>query len=405
MQTILLVQILFPGAGILVLSAWCLGILNSHRKFFLSYAAPVVWNICIIGTLLAWGGQSTPYRLVEIAAWGSVAGSILQFGIQLPLVWKLAGSIRLTKNWKGRNIRRVVVNFFPAFVSRGVIQIAAFIDSAIASILGSGAVAIIATAQTLYTLPVSLFGMSVSASELPEMSRATGTRDEIAKKLRQRIDSGLVRIAFFVVPSAVAFFALGDVVTAALFQTGKFDAESVRFVWATLCGSSFGLLASTSARLYSSAFYALHDTRTPFRFALVRVLFGASMSYTLSVHIPGLVGIDARWGTALMTLSSGVAGWGEYYLLRRALSKIIGSTGTGISFIMKLYLAALIGAVCGWGVKILFGILHPVHPIVSGFFILGAYGVAYFVVSSLVGVKEARRIIGSVLRVMRIKKV
>ena len=50
--TIRLVRILFPGAGLLVFSAWCLGILNSHRKFFLSYTAPVIWNVAMIATML-----------------------------------------------------------------------------------------------------------------------------------------------------------------------------------------------------------------------------------------------------------------------------------------------------------------------------------------------------------------
>src|SRR6266567_3622010 len=55
--TIALVRIFFPGAGLLVLSAWCLGILNSHRKLFLSYAAPVMWSGAMIGTLLVFGGR------------------------------------------------------------------------------------------------------------------------------------------------------------------------------------------------------------------------------------------------------------------------------------------------------------------------------------------------------------
>ena len=73
-----LVRILFPGAGLLVLSAWCLGVLNSHRRFFLSYVAPVVWNLAIISALV-WAGDGTAqYDLAMIAAWGSVAGSLLQ---------------------------------------------------------------------------------------------------------------------------------------------------------------------------------------------------------------------------------------------------------------------------------------------------------------------------------------
>ncbi|HJU28215.1 MAG TPA: lipid II flippase MurJ, partial [Candidatus Binataceae bacterium] len=53
--TLRIVQILFPGAGLLVMSAWCLGVLNSHHRFFASYAAPVAWNAAIIGALLYFG--------------------------------------------------------------------------------------------------------------------------------------------------------------------------------------------------------------------------------------------------------------------------------------------------------------------------------------------------------------
>jgi len=93
--TISLVRILFPGAGLLVFSAWCLGILNSHRKLFLSYAAPVMWSAAMIATLWIFGGRSTLSQLAITLAWGSVAGSALQFGIQLPMVLKLARHLRL----------------------------------------------------------------------------------------------------------------------------------------------------------------------------------------------------------------------------------------------------------------------------------------------------------------------
>jgi len=89
--TIQLVRILFPGAGLLVLSAWCLGVLNSHRRFFLSYTAPVLWNVAIIGTLVLFGNSVHGYDLALYTAWGSVLGSALQLGVQLPLVFRLLG--------------------------------------------------------------------------------------------------------------------------------------------------------------------------------------------------------------------------------------------------------------------------------------------------------------------------
>ena len=77
--TIKLVQIIFPGTGLLVLCAWCLGILNSHRKFFLSYAAPVIWNFSIIFVLLFFGQKFPQFKLAEALSWGLVLGSFLQF--------------------------------------------------------------------------------------------------------------------------------------------------------------------------------------------------------------------------------------------------------------------------------------------------------------------------------------
>ena len=89
-------RILFPGAGLLVLSAWCLGVLNSHRRFLLSYTAPVMWNAAMIATLVVFGGQATLPRLAVILAWGSVAGSALQCAVQFPAVLRVAPGLRLS---------------------------------------------------------------------------------------------------------------------------------------------------------------------------------------------------------------------------------------------------------------------------------------------------------------------
>src|SRR5262245_10254979 len=87
--TLAFVGILFPGAGLLVLSAWCLGILNSHRRFLLSYMAPVIWNVSMIVTLAWWGALTPLPRLAVILAWGAVVGSALQMLVQIPPVLRL----------------------------------------------------------------------------------------------------------------------------------------------------------------------------------------------------------------------------------------------------------------------------------------------------------------------------
>src|SRR5215212_1645475 len=172
--TITLVRIFFPGAALLVLSAWCLGVLNSHHRFFISYTAPVAWNAAIIAALMFFGRRMDLSSLAAATAWGSVIGSALQFGVQLPIVLRLIHDFRPVLTLANSHVRQVLNSFFPVFMSRGVVQISAFVDAFLASFLGQGAVVALNYAQSLYTLPVSLFGMSVSAAELPAMSKTLG---------------------------------------------------------------------------------------------------------------------------------------------------------------------------------------------------------------------------------------
>jgi putative peptidoglycan lipid II flippase len=384
-----LVRILFPGAGLLVLSAWCLGVLNSHRRFFLSYVAPVVWNLAIIAALVGFGGGIGQYDLAMIAAWGSVAGSLLQFAVQLPTVLRLLGGLR-PGPLLAEPVRAVIRNFVPVFVGRGVVQISAYVDTLLASLLPTGAVAAVSYAQVLYTLPVSLFGMSVSAAALPEMASATGSDAERGAYLRGRLEAGLRQIAFFVVPSVAGFVALGDVVTGALYQSGEFTREMTRYVWAILAAASVGLLPSTLGRLYSSAFYALHDTRTPLRIAIIRVSLGMALGYGLALHLPGALGLDSRWGAAGITLASGLAAGVEYLLLRRALGGRIGPVPSDWGLLARLWIAALAGVAAGWLVR---SALPPLHPIPAAAVILGVFGGTYVSGAALLGVSQARRLL------------
>src|SRR5206468_10710054 len=134
---------------------------------------------------------------------------------------------------------------------------------------------------------------------------------------------GLRRIAYFVVPSAMAFLALGDVVVGALFQTGRFDRLDSMYVWRILAGSAVGLLASTLGRLYSSTYYALRDTKTPLRFAIVRVVLTTVLGYAFAIPLPRWLGIDPLWGAAGLTASAGIAGWVEFLLLCGSLNALI----------------------------------------------------------------------------------
>jgi len=392
--TIALVRILFPGTGLLVMSAWCLGILNSHHRFLLSYAAPVVWSAAMIAAAIAFGGLPLPTLAVYVA-WGSVVGSALQVAVMVPPVIRLAPGLRIRFDTSSEHVRAVLRNFTSVFVSRGVVQLSAYVDQILASYLGTGAAAALLNAGTLYTLPVSLFGMSVSAAELPAMSGEAGI-DNAA--VRSRLGAGLRQIAYFVVPSAVAFIALGDVIASALFQTGRFTRQDAIFVWGIVAGSSVGLVASTLGRLYSSTFYALRDTSTPLRFAVVRVVLTVVLGLIAAFQLPPLLGIEPRWGTAGLTASAGVAGWVEFVLLRRGINARIGATGIPPSTLAKLWSSALIAAIVAWGAKLLVGTEHPLLTAVA---VLVPYGVIYLGMTMVLGVPEAKGALAQLRRVRR----
>jgi putative peptidoglycan lipid II flippase len=322
-----------------------------------------------------------------VVAWSTVAGAGLQLLIQLPWALRLARGARPSLAVRLAPVRQVFTNFAPVLVSRGVVQFSAYIDQLLASYLGSPVVAAMAYAQQLYLLPISLFGMAISAAELPEMSSELGTVDEIAAAIRGRLSSALTRMAFFVVPSTVAFLALGDVIVGLLFQTGKFGASDTHVVWIILAGSTGGREAATQGRVIASAFYALGDTRTPFWFAVVRVSIAGGLGWAAALPLRRAFGWPDELAAAGLTASAGLAGWVEFLLLRRALTARIGRFPVALGELVRVWAAALGAGGVAFGLHRLF---PSRHPVITGIAWCGVYGAVYGLLALALGVGQAR---------------
>jgi putative peptidoglycan lipid II flippase len=134
------------------------------------------------------------------------------------------------------------------------------------------------------------------------------------------------------------------------------------------------------------------------KFAIVRVLLTTGLGWIFAFYVPAWLGLHTSWGTAGLTLSAGLAGWVEFYLLRRHLNHQIGETGLALKYQLQLWLAALIGAGAGFALKILFG---------EQFFILraavslGGYGVVYFLICHWLKIEHVKPILDKVLRRFR----
>ncbi len=323
--TVTLMRMLFPMAGLMVFSAWCLGILNTHRHFFLPYAAPALWNIAgIVALVVAATWLVSPslpveqqlYRLALALAWGTVAGSLLQIAVQLPTCWGLLNGIALRVSATPEGVRDVLIAWAPLVLGAGVAQLSSLVDTFLGSLAGQGGVSSLVYAQLIQVLPVSLFGTSVAAVSLPDLSRdaAAITPNE---QLRMRIATGFRRITFFVMPASVAFAVLGPVIVGALFQTGRFANADTAKVGGVLAAYGVGVLGQATVKLFASGFYALRDTRTPVKiasFSLVvsgvlayvfmrwygpaGIAFGSSIGATLNMVLH-LRDLDARIGCVL----------------------------------------------------------------------------------------------------------
>lgn len=340
--TVTLVRIITPSLGFLVLSAWSLGVLNAHRRFFRAYVAPVLWNATIIVFLsvaAVLGG--TELDLARAVALGALAGAVLQFLSQLPAVLRSVPTLRMRVGRGVPGLHEVVRASGGVIAGRGIVQLSAYLDLAIASLLAAGAVAALGYAQVLYLLPVSLFGMSVAAAALPDVALA---RPHERVQLAGEVERGMARVAAFVVPTIAIYLVLGEQVVTLLFGGGAFGAAETRQVAVVLAAYSLGLLATTQSRLLQSTLYGLDDTTGPARIAAVRVavatVTGVTFMLVLDAYRWGDDGIGRvadtglasaaarasvdslhRLGAAGLALGASLGAWTEWLLLRRAVAR------------------------------------------------------------------------------------
>ena len=397
----IIIQILFPMTAVLVLSAWALAILNSHRRFLVSYMAPVAWNGAIIATLVVVGfgfGWSGRQHLVA-AAWGALGGGILQFAVQLPYVVPLLRHFRLSLDRSVSGVGEAIRNFVPVVMARGVVNIGSLLDVIVAGLLAEGALAALGYAQMLYLLPISLFGMAIAASELPELSRQ---RKAPTSEVALQVSAALERIHLLLVPSVAAFLLLGDVFIGGLYQRGEFRSTDTPVVYAVLAAYALGLLASAGSRVLSSAFYAMRDTRTPARVAYFRVGVSLAVGISLMFPLDRFASGELHYGATGLALGASVAAWLEYALLRRRLARVLGPHGPARSVRGRILGAAVVAGLVALASKWFLGSNVPLHDGVIARLLGGSvpwlvqpalavstafvFGVAYLTVTARLGV-------------------
>ncbi|WP_412070543.1 murein biosynthesis integral membrane protein MurJ [Rubrivirga sp. IMCC43871] len=421
--SVTVVRFTFPMTAFLVLSAWCLGVLNSHRKFLLSYFAPVAWNVALLAALF--GGAflylDDPFGLgalevvppdqlsqLLIAVFiGGIAGGILQFGVQLPMVLRLLTGFKPSLTLSVDGVREAIKAFVPVVLGRGAYQLSGYLDFWLSTFVAAGALGAIGYAQTLYLLPISLFGMSVAASELPELSRIS--RAELDDFL-DRVAGSVRQILYLIIPTVVGYLGFGALVVGTFYQVGQFGADDTWQVTLVLMAYSLGMVATTAGRLLQNAFYALNDTKTPARIAVWRVavsgVIGAALMFVLDQYsVTDVIGVEAegdplRLGAVGLALGSAVGAWVELWRLVAALR---GHEPTfRLPWAAGIRMLGLAGLAAIPATLVLAFVPATVAPVWAyGIAIIAIYGLGYLALGHLLGFDESDAWLGKVFRKLK----
>ena len=407
-----------PMAAFLMMSAWALGVLNSHRRFFLPYVAPTIMNVATVAALV-WAATTQfddPFgigaldvvpvpalnAILTAAIIGTLIGGVLQFAVQLPLVFRLSKGLRVSLSTKVDGVREAAKAFGPVVAGRGVAQVSSYVDTWLATLATAGTLGALRPSLVLYMLPISLFGMSVAASELPELSRISQAK---LQDFIGRVDRSMRQMLYLIVPTIVGYLGFGLLIVLSLFGGGEFTIEHGWLVYLILAGYTLGLGATAVSRLLQNSFYALGDTKTPAKIAVARVVtsgaVGAALMFWLDeTTVAEAVGVTAgRYPLTLaavgLALGSAVGAWVELAALRGALRRATPGFALPAGRVAQMLglagLAAIPAALLRVG-------LPDLPVLVLTAIVLGVYGVAYLGLGHAFGFQEGEAWIGRFLK-------
>jgi len=393
--TVLLTRITFPYIFFISIVAFFMGVLNSLRRFAAPAAAPILLNVGIIaGAYLISPYCTTP--IVGIAI-GVLIGGALQVGLQIP--WALRAGLRLLPRWEPDHpgLRRIGILMLPAIFGSAVYQVNQFVGTLLATFLPEGSVSWLYYADRLVQFPLGIFAIAISTAALPSLSTEAARKDLV--QFQSTLNHALRLVFFITLPAMAGLIILGKPIVQLLFERGAFDVHaSVMTERALLC-YTLGLWAFSGIRVMVSAFYALQDTKTPVKVAVIALLVNLALSLWL-------MGPLKHGGLALaLSIASSI----QFFLLVFFLKRK-GSAIHMKPVLISSIKSALAASLMGLGVHGCFSRWLAVDP-GAGLFsmvirlaaLIGIGMVIYFGAAFVLGCKEIRSIREMLLH-LRLKK-
>jgi putative peptidoglycan lipid II flippase len=342
-----LTRITFPYLALMSLETLIAGTLNANRRFAVAAGAPVLLNLCMIGTLLMAGLFPTTGHA---AAWGVLAAGVLQALFVAADAERGGFGIRLKMPRLDEPTRKFLRALGPAILGAGGVQLALFADTIIATFLPAGALSALYYADRINQLPIGVIGIAAGTVLLPEMARRLAAGDPAGAAQAQ---GRAIELTLLIsIPFVAGALAIPELVMRALFARGAFTANDALAAASTLAAYATGLLPFVLMRSFIAPFHARGDTATPVKAALIAVAANVILKILL-------VGSLAQVGLALATAAGAWINLAllSYWARRRAFQ----SPGVPAERVARLITAGVVlGAALFLGERYL-------RPLVAGF--------------------------------------
>ena len=332
--TVLLTRIMFPYIFFIGLVALAMGILNALGHFAAPALAPVLLNVGMIGCVFL----LSPYLekpSVGLAI-GVIVGGALQLALQIPFMIRKGFHLLVRSPLYHSALKRIALLMSPAVLGAAVYQISTLVDTLLASLLPEGSVSYLYYADRLVQFPLGVFAIALATAALPSLSKQAALGD--TEGLRTSFSYALRLVFFITIPAMTGLIVLREPIVQLLFERGAFDPAATRMTAEALFYYAIGLCAFSGVRIVASTFYALQDTKTPVRMAVISLV----VKIVLSILFMGPM---RHGGLALATsLASGVNLVLLIWALRKRLGRI-GARGILGSILKSTASAVVMGAV------------------------------------------------------------
>jgi len=302
---ILLFRLMFPYLLFVSLAAILQGVLNTHHEFSIPAAAPIFFNVFVIGSALAYlafyRGQLTQARAVFLAV-GVVLGGLAQLGVQVPWLMRHGYRLGFDFHWKDPQVARFLTLVLPTIFSAGVYQLNAMLVDPLAVAVGEGALSAIQYSIRLQEFPLGMVVVSLATVSLPVFSRhvATGDREALHHEIRRT----LALTSLTMLPVMLFSFFFAQEIIRLVYGMGAFDARAVALTGACFSFHIASIWFIGFSRVLTNVFFANQDTRSPLWVSLAGLVSNVGFAVLLTRVLPwGVAGIAMAGGLSALAMA------------------------------------------------------------------------------------------------------